>query len=106
MSPCRRTCRKAISSTSAMPAPTPRPTRASSTASRCPKCACSNLRPRFVQDEGELRPVFRNVILPLGFLPAGAVIVREPGVAGVILRDLGHHQPGGDRQRLLEKLLT
>jgi ornithine decarboxylase len=44
---CLRTSRKATSSTSRTPAPTPRLTRASSTASRCPRCAFSRARASF-----------------------------------------------------------
>src|SRR6185295_4455854 len=98
------TCRRATSSTSATPAPTRRPTRASSTAFPCRKSGFSSPRSsRLVQDEVELHPVGRDMLLALGFLPARAVVRRKPSVAFEVLVDFGHHQTGRGRQRLREQ---
>src|SRR5260221_9448030 len=106
MSRCLRTSRRATSSTSATPAPIPRPMRASSTASRCPRCASSSLSGRLVQDEVELRPIGGGVCLALGLPPARAVVRRKPGVAVVIPVDLGQYKTRRERQGFGKELLT
>src|SRR3954469_18492765 len=105
MSRFLRTSRKATSSTSATPGPTPRPTQASSTAFRCRKCGYSSLS-RFVQDEVELRPVCRRVSLALALSPARAVVLGKRHIPFVVAMDLGQHEPGCARQRLGKQLLA
>src|SRR5258708_39539150 len=106
MSRCLRTSRRATSSTSATPEPIPRPMRASSTASRCPRCASSSLSGRLVQDEVELRPIGGGVRLALGLPPARPLVRREPGGALVVPVDLGQYKTRRERQGFGKELLT
>src|SRR5690348_4811840 len=103
MKRCLRICRKAISSTSTTPARTPRPTRASSTASRCPKYAYSKLSSPLVQHEVEAHTFSTGVRFALRFAPLRAVVARKPRVAFVVALDLGHHQAARNGERLSEE---
>src|SRR3954469_11011377 len=108
MSRCPPTCRKATSSTSAMPAPTPRPTRASSTASRCRKSGYSS-RSRggnaLVAHEVETRAVGRGVRFALRFPPRRAVEARKPRVALVVAENLREIEAMGHFERFGKQAL-